>query len=254
MLAIQPFKYYGRETLSKRRGVYVITHDESAKIYIGSASKNFHHRWNTHATELRKGVHKNPPLQAAWNKYGEDAFSFHVMEECSREECVSREQYWMDRLLPFTQHFNISKTAGSCLGVKLSPEHCSKIGAAQRGRKHTEESKAKLSASLRARKWKLSPEHLAKMIAGRKPRTDAFRKSISDRMKGRIPWNKGMPMLPHVQEALIKANTGKCISYEQRAAISARHKGSKRTDEFNESQRARQLARVAAGHKLFGRK
>ena len=38
-------------------------------------------RLSVHKRELRKGTHSNRHLQCAWNKYGENAFSFVVLED-----------------------------------------------------------------------------------------------------------------------------------------------------------------------------
>ena len=65
---------------------------------------------------LKKNKHHSPILQNYWNKYGEDAFSFKIIEEIFEDEqLLVREQYYIDSLNP---KFNCSKTAGSPLGVK----------------------------------------------------------------------------------------------------------------------------------------
>jgi len=39
-------------------------------------------------------------LQAAWNKYGEAAFVFSILEECNRDLTEVREQYYIDMIKP----------------------------------------------------------------------------------------------------------------------------------------------------------
>ena len=59
--------------------IYQITNMVSGKYYIGSAELFARREWQ-HKNDLKRGVHKNPHLQAAWNKYGADAFVFEVLE------------------------------------------------------------------------------------------------------------------------------------------------------------------------------
>jgi hypothetical protein len=56
-------------------GVYQIKNLVSGKSYIGS-SNIIQKRWTQHRRELRAGIHFNPKLQNAWNKYGEENFKF----------------------------------------------------------------------------------------------------------------------------------------------------------------------------------
>lgn len=60
-------------------GIYAIVNTINNKQYIGSAI-NIKSRWVDHKKRLRKGNHHCKHLQFAWNKYGESAFSFIVLE------------------------------------------------------------------------------------------------------------------------------------------------------------------------------
>lgn len=53
--------------------------EANGKVYIGQ-TKNYAQRLNRHQLDLRKGVHHNKHLQAAWDKYGEGAFRFTEVE------------------------------------------------------------------------------------------------------------------------------------------------------------------------------
>lgn len=59
--------------------IYRITNMANDHFYIGSA-ESFERRVWQHKYALRRGEHKNPRLQAAWNKYGEEMFVFEVLE------------------------------------------------------------------------------------------------------------------------------------------------------------------------------
>lgn len=77
-------------------GVYKITNIHNNKFYIGSTSESFLKRWNHHINALRRKTHKNIHLQNAFNKYGEESFKFEILETCSKELCLQREQVYLN--------------------------------------------------------------------------------------------------------------------------------------------------------------
>lgn len=91
-------------------GIYCIRHFATDRCYIGS-SKHIEYRWQEHVRLLRKGAHYNDFLQRTWNKYGEEGFSFHILEEnnLSEDALLEREQEFIDKLNP---QFNIGETGG----------------------------------------------------------------------------------------------------------------------------------------------
>lgn len=119
-------------------GIYQIIHIETGRRYVGQAS-NITKRWTAHRLRLKVGNHHAPHLQAAWTKYGPDAFSFEIIEICEIDALDRTEQRYLDEWQP---DFNTAKFARTRRGVPHSPE-----------------SKAKLSASGRARGWSPSKEH-----------------------------------------------------------------------------------------------
>lgn len=129
-------------------GVYKITCATNGKIYIGSAL-NLRRRKASHFRQLHKNKHENLYLQRAFNKYGEDAFTFEVLELVLIPEMLTaREQYWFDKLRPFDKRgFNILSKAGSALGYKHTPETIAKISKANTGKERTPETLEKLRQS-----------------------------------------------------------------------------------------------------------
>jgi group I intron endonuclease len=103
-------------------GIYEIVNAVNGKRYIGSTSKKT--RWQEHRRLLRRSKHHSPMLQSAWNRYGEGAFTFRLLEECSLSDLIIREQHYLDTLKP---EYNVSKTAGSPRGVKKSQEALAKL-------------------------------------------------------------------------------------------------------------------------------
>lgn len=113
-------------------GIYRIVHIESGKTYLGS-SKNVHKRINSHRYNLRNNKHHSCHLQYAWNKHGEDAFIFIPGESCASDKgsLLALEQACLNAECPA---YNILPTAGSRLGSKQSPEARAKISAGNKGK------------------------------------------------------------------------------------------------------------------------
>jgi group I intron endonuclease len=79
-------------------GIYEIVHLASGRRYIGN-SRNVSNRFYSHRYHLRNNSHPCPHLQNAWNKYGESAFEFRLIEQCLDEVVIllAREQHWIDK-------------------------------------------------------------------------------------------------------------------------------------------------------------
>lgn len=107
--------------------IYAITFADSDKRYVGSA-KDIGHRMRAHMSLLRKGRHHSIHLQRAFDRRSETDLSVTILEDgVPNEKLIEREQVWLDR---FKGHlYNISPTASSRLGAKMSPSARSKISA-----------------------------------------------------------------------------------------------------------------------------
>jgi hypothetical protein len=75
-------------------GIYSITNTITGRVYIGQAV-NIAVRWSGHRGALRGGRHSNTGLQADWHTHGAAAFSFAVIEQCTRAELTEREYLWI---------------------------------------------------------------------------------------------------------------------------------------------------------------
>lgn len=76
-------------------GIYRITCESNKKQYIGSTKNSFEQRKGNHWTSLKRGDHRNPSLQASWNKYGEESFSWEILLSCDESMLLVEE----DRLI-----------------------------------------------------------------------------------------------------------------------------------------------------------
>ena len=78
-------------------GIYRITGPHGS--YIGR-SYDIHLRWVQHRTQLAQGRHHSYKLQAAWTKYGPQAFTFAILEVCDSTTSVRalglREQHHLN--------------------------------------------------------------------------------------------------------------------------------------------------------------
>ena len=124
-------------------GVYQIKNKVNGKRYIGSAV-NIADRWSHHRSELKMNVHINKHLQSSWNKYGEDSFEFLVLEYCVISDLIAFEQIWINKF-EFEKLYNICEIAGSTLGRRLTEEHKEKLRQINLGKRHSEETKIKMS-------------------------------------------------------------------------------------------------------------
>lgn len=112
--------FFFGESMRKKSGIYRIVNSENGKMYIGSAV-DLSGRKRSHFSTLRKGEHHNMHLQRAFNKYGKDCFKFEVIEKCTTDVLLEREQFNIDSH-NFNELYNIAKTAGSTLGTTRTKE------------------------------------------------------------------------------------------------------------------------------------
>jgi len=98
--------------------IYKISNLLNGNFYIGS-TKNLKKRYYTHVHDIRSNKNTCVKLIRAVNKYGEENFKFEILETCDKDLLLIREQYYLDILNP---EYNISKIAGSNLGIKRTLE------------------------------------------------------------------------------------------------------------------------------------
>jgi group I intron endonuclease len=80
-------------------------------------------------------------------KHGYSSFGLSILEYCSVENLIQREQYYIDTLVP---EYNICKTAGSTLGKTHSEKTRAKLSESAKGKNHSEKTLCKISVSIRA--------------------------------------------------------------------------------------------------------
>jgi group I intron endonuclease len=101
------------------KGIYKIQCLQEDTCYIGS-SKDIVNRWNYHKSSLNRGNHTNERLQLAWDAYGDESFTFLILEET--DNLVVQEQFWIDK--DTNKLYNISNSAWNPM---RSPEVVAKV-------------------------------------------------------------------------------------------------------------------------------
>lgn len=155
---------------TQKAGIYAILQKGTSRHYVGS-SLDVSARWSAHRHMLRKGAHHSPHLQRAWDRYGQDAFEFVLLEKVDDPALlVERESWWIAEkgAADPKAGFNVGPVAGSRAGVphseqsraaisaamrgrRLSAEHREKIGAANLGKRRSEDERARISAMTASR-------------------------------------------------------------------------------------------------------
>jgi len=120
-------------------GIYLIKNLTTNDCYVGR-SKHIEKRWKQHFDSGYGAMHSRK-FQEAIDKYGKAGFSFQVLEECDIEALRERERYWINKLAPA---YNTVMD-----GHPVSEETRAKISASLEGRKQPREVVERRKASIR---------------------------------------------------------------------------------------------------------
>ena len=162
--------------------IYKIQIEGYDKVYIGSAV-NFKNRKLHHLNTLRSKTHRNKHLQNVYDKYGECNLSFSILEQVDNvSQLLAAEQKWIDNF-EFKKLINICPIAGNTYGRMV-----------------TEETKKKISDNhhdvsgnnnpMFGKKGEFSPSY------GKK-RSEQTKSKISQALKGKTSWCKGIKRPEH---------------------------------------------------------
>jgi group I intron endonuclease len=210
--------------------VYSITHRATGREYIGVTSRKPGDRWARHCLDAAKG--RGHRLHRALRKYGRDAFAFKI-----EAELPTQQEAWLAERI--------------AVALRCPAFNLTRGGEGTPGWTHSAETRAKMSASLRAsEKLKtanarsvaaktgvpLTPEHRTALKAahvGFTGRTHGEAAKEKLKAAGKLRGmprsvieasaraNRGRPMPDGTKAAIIAANTGRACSPETRAKIGA---------------------------------
>ncbi|UQZ86805.1 hypothetical protein SK3146_06098 [Paenibacillus konkukensis] len=97
------------QEMNRPMGVYAIRNKADGKMLVGS-SVNLDAIWDRTRFELEMKGHRNKRLQQDWKEFGEDSFTFEVLElieepksnpKAIADDLAALEAKWIERLQPF---------------------------------------------------------------------------------------------------------------------------------------------------------
>lgn len=137
-----------------KSGVYKILNLQTGRFYIGSAI-DLAKRKSTH---FNNRLH-NSRLKKSFEKYGNKNFSWIILEYCKPEQCLIREQYYLDTLLFAQEYIKTHKKDKRFLelGYNFSPTSTSRLGVIDSKETRQRKSICKLNI-------KQTPSHIQKRL------------------------------------------------------------------------------------------
>lgn len=176
--------------------VYAIVNKVNSKAYIGGTT-NLFKRIPKHKYRLNLNKHENTYLQNSYNKHGEESFEWYVVEKCTQDNALVREQKYLDTFKTYKREmgYNIQKEATN--------------------RRHTLETIEKLRQKRKLQK---------PTMLGKKHSKEAKEKMRQSHI-GQVPWNKGKPCSEETKLRLRTLRKGVPVPQEMRDRISATMKG-----------------------------
>ena len=199
------------ESSEQKLGViYKITNTLDGKIYVGRTQQKLSRRIYKHKYEAKRG---RPGVDAAIAKYGWEHFTVEVIETCPIEQLNEREIFWIAELKSKSPNgYNLTDGGDGCTGFKHTEESRAKISAnhadfsgennPQYGKPLSEEHKAKISANHADVSGENNPNY------GKKPSLETLAKMSASKTGENNP-NYGKPRSPETCAKISVANKGK---------------------------------------------
>ena len=159
-------------------GIYQITNKINGKKYIGQ-SRDIARRLREH-----KSKESNPRLKKDFEKFGINAFSFDVLEECELNELDIKERWYISQIKP---KYNIASGGKGAAGHKLAAkvrEKLRKAAILQWENKSSEEKAYVIKHQLTGKKFEKG--HTVSAAVRKKLRDLNVGKNLSSETKAKI--------------------------------------------------------------------
>ena len=209
--------------------IYKTTNTLNNKIYIGRAiSKRLCY--------VGGGIRINRAVK----KYGRENFIKEILEDDIEDNDLlnEREMYWISLFNSTNENigYNITNGGSGLLGLIHTPEARIKISEASKNRIWTQESRDRLSRSLKGKYAGVNSPNYGKPVSQETkdkisgslkgiPLTPERRANIIKSLEGKINHNYGKPMPQETKDKISKAHKGVCLSEAHRDSMSKARKG-----------------------------
>lgn len=210
--------------------IYKIENKVNGKVYIGQTTQGFNKRISGHKKALKGKYHYNEYLQRAWNKYGEENFSFEVVEYTVKDLLDEKEIYWIEYYNAMNKEYGYNNESGGNFNKIVSEETKKKQRESHLGKVLPEEQKKKISESHKGRPMK--EETKVKMKALNlgennpmygKHHSEESKSKISNGNKGKIRSEETKKKMSKANKGERNHNYGKHLSEELKQKLSKAH-------------------------------
>ena len=86
--------------------IYKIINNVNNKVYIGKTAFSIQKRFQEHCRDAFRERNEKRPLYNAMRKYGTEAFSIELIEECDDAFAADREAYWIGVYNAYSTGYN----------------------------------------------------------------------------------------------------------------------------------------------------
>lgn len=184
--------------------LYLIRNLQTGREYVGTTVRTARLRWSDHLSACFGPKRVTSPLYSEMREFGREAFEFIELEQVEDyETLMARERaVILERRTLYPHGYNVVKGGRGNYGWVPSPDVRARMSDGQRGRKLSDEHKAKLSAAFKGRPCP------------------------ANRVKRGWTWNKGVAATPEHRAKLSAAHKGQPWSAKRHAAnalINLRH-------------------------------
>lgn len=138
--------------------IYIIENLINGKVYVGKTSKSVEKRWNDHLKKAK--AKENRRLYDSINKYGSENFKIAELDSADDEEKINEMESWYIHIFrSYNKEYGYNMTFGGDGGNTISgfseerrKEYSEKLSMIRKGFKHSLESKIKMSENSKGKK------------------------------------------------------------------------------------------------------
>lgn len=128
--------------------IYLIVNESSKKCYVGMTMKTIQERFDEHLRAAKNG--SQYPIHRALRKHDLNNFDIIWLEDCDvPDDLADREIWWIDQLETFGGGYNATRGGEGVLGLKHTQETRERISASLRGKKLSKKHRRAISKSIR---------------------------------------------------------------------------------------------------------